>query len=333
MAKQKVYITRKIQPTAAKMLKEAGFQVEMFGRSDMKITRSELLKKIKGCDAVLTLLTEKVDKGFFAAAGPQLKVVSNFAVGFDNIDVAEATKRGIKTGNTPCEEVNQAVSEMAMTMILALARQISQADNFSRAEKYRTWDPMIFVGPSLVGKTLGIIGAGRIGGGLAHRAKDGFGLKIVYSDVRKNPAFEKEYGAKFVSQEQLLKTADFVSLHVPLLPSTRHLISTKQLKMMKKTAYLINTARGPVVDELALLKALKTKEIAGAALDVFECEPHIDCNPADSLRLKDYDNVIMTPHIASATIEAREKMAVLAAQNIINGLKGRKMPGEIILKK
>jgi glyoxylate reductase len=329
MAKQKVYITRKIPQLAVTMLKKAGLGVQMFPHSNVKIKRTELLKKIKGCSAVLSLLTEKVDSAFMSAAGPKLKVIANYAVGYDNIDVKEATRRGIKVGNTPCEEVNQAVSEMSMTMLLALARNISQADNFVRADKYRTWDPMIFVGPSLTGKTLGIVGAGRIGGGLAHRAKDGFGLTIVYSDVRPNLEFEKLHGAKYVSFEKLLKISDFVSLHVPLLPSTRHMISTKQFNLMKKTAYLINTARGPVVDELALLKALKAKKIAGAALDVFECEPHIDCDPTDGLRLKDYDNVILTPHIASATNEARDKMAVLAAENIIKALKGQKMPAEV----
>lgn len=330
--KPKVFISRKITETAKKMLVKAGFEVKMFPYSDVKITRGELLHRIKGATAVLTLLTEKVDAEFFKAAGSQLKVVANYAVGFDNINLNDAAKFGIKVGNTPCEEVNQGVSEMAMTMMLALARNISQADNFVRAGKYHTWDPMIFVGPSLTGKTLGIVGAGRIGGGLAHRAKDGFGLNLIYSDVKRNIQFEKEHGAKFVSFEKLLKTSDFVSLHVPLFASTRHMMSTKQFKMMKKTAFLINTARGPVVDELALLKALKAKQISGAALDVYECEPHIDCNPKDKLRLKDFDNLILTPHIASATIEAREKMAILAAQNIIAAVKGKKMPAEVLIK-
>jgi len=329
MAKPKVYISRKITETARKKLEKAGFAVSMFPHSHAKISRGELFHRIKGVTAVITLLTEKVDSAFFKAAGSQLKVVANYAVGFDNINLKDAAKYNVKIGNTPCEEVNQAVSEMSMTMILALARGISQADNFVRAGNYKTWDPLIFVGPSLTGKTLGIVGAGRIGGGLAHRAKDGFGLKLIYSDVKRNMEFEKAHGAKFVSFEKLLKTSDFVSLHVPLLPSTRHLMSTKQFKMMKKTAFVINTARGPIIDELALLKALKAKEIAGAALDVFECEPHIDCNPKDNLRLKDFDNVILTPHIASATIEAREKMADMAVENVIAAVNGRRMPAEV----
>jgi glyoxylate reductase len=326
---KKIYITRKITPTAQNILKQAGFAVRSFPNSDRQISRKELLKNIKGCDAVLTLLTEKVNKEFFEAAGPQLKVVANYAVGFDNIDLVEAKKRGIKIGNTPCEEVNEAVAEAAMTMILASATQIVQANTFTKSGKYKTWDPMIFVGPSLIGKTLGIVGSGRIGSGLAHRAADGFGVKIVYSDVQRNKDFEKKFKAKYLSLNELLKSSDFVSLHVPLLKSTHHLISSKQLKMMKKTAYLINTARGPVVDELALLKALKAKEIAGAALDVYECEPAIDCLPGDNLQLKDFDNVIMTPHTASASIEAREKMAALAAGNIVAALKGRAMPAEV----
>ncbi|MCC6639109.1 D-glycerate dehydrogenase [Candidatus Falkowbacteria bacterium] len=329
----KIYITRKITDTAIKALKKAGHKVSMYPHSDRQIPRKELLKNIKGCDAVLTLLTEKVDAEFFKAAGKQLKVVANYAVGFDNIDLKAAKQYDVKIGNTPCEEVNEAVSEASMTMMLALATQIVNADAFTKAGKYKTWDPMIFTGPSLVGKTLGIIGAGRIGGGLAHRAKEGFGIKIVYNNPQRNPEFEKMYGAKFMTKEQLLKVSDFVSLHVPLLASTRHLISTKEFKLMKKTAYLINTARGPVVDEKALILALKRNQIAGAALDVYENEPALDADPSDNISLRDKDiinKLIMTPHTASATIEAREKMAQIASGNIINALKGKKMISEVV---
>lgn len=329
----KVYITRKITATAKNMLQKAGFKVEMFPYSDRIIPRKLLLQKIKGCDAVLSLLTEKVDEEFFKAAGPQLKVVANYAVGFDNINLEAAKKHNVKVGNTPCEEVNEAVSEAALTMMLACATRIVSADHFVRTGKYKVWDPTIFVGPILKNKVLGIVGSGRIGGGLAQRAKDGFGLKLVYTDVKRNMDFEKKYNAKFMSLDKLLKVSDFVSLHVPLLKSTWHLISTKQLNLMKKNAYLINTARGPVVDEKALIKAVKAGKIAGAALDVYECEPSIDCDLSDNLSLLQLgDKIVMTPHTASATIEAREKMAELAAGNVIAVLKGRKMPAEVVIK-
>lgn len=324
MLKHKIYITRKIPVNAIAALKKSGFQVSSFPTSDAKISRKVLLKKIKGCSGILSLLTEKIDAEVMDAAGPKLKIIANYAVGYDNIDVKEAKKRGIVVTNTPCEEVNEAVAEMSMTMIMTLTRKIIQADEYIKSGKYKVWDPMLMLGNSLMGKTLGIIGLGRIGSGLARRATDGFGLKIIYNDIHRNPKFEKKYKARYASKEKLLKTANFVSLHVPLFPSTRHLISTKELKIMKNTAYLINTARGPIVDEIALNKALLRGDIAGAAIDVYECEPAIDCNPHDTYSLKKLNNIIMTPHIASASIEAREKMAEIAAKNIINVLQGKK---------
>jgi len=188
---------------------------------------------------------------------------------------------------------------------------------------YKGWSPSLLNGADLYGKTLGLIGAGRIGSMVARRAVKGFDMKLVYSDMRPNEALEKEYGAKKLTQDALLKKADFISLHVPLLPSTRHMISAKQFALMKPTAFLVNTARGPVVDEKALLKALKAKKIAGVGLDVFECEPAIDCDLRDNLELKAFENVILTPHIASATEEARRDMSEIAAKNIIAVLKGK----------
>ncbi len=331
--KPKVFITRDLPPIASKMLRDAGFRVEQFKLSDTKITRKELLTKVRGCTAILSLLTERIDGEMMDAAGPQLKVVSNFAVGFDNIDVAAAQQRKVKVGNTPCEEVNEAVAEMAMTLVMALSRKILQADEYTKQGKYKTWDPLLMIGNSLSNKTLGIVGLGNIGSGLAHRAADGFGLKIAYYDVKRNKAFEKRYKATYMPFKKLLKESDFVSLHVPLLKSTYHLIGPSELKAMKKSAHLINTSRGPVVDEIALNKALVRGDIAGAAIDVYECEPKIDCNPHDTYELKKLDNIIMTPHIASATVEARERMAILAAQNIIAAVKGRKMPSEVKLQK
>jgi lactate dehydrogenase-like 2-hydroxyacid dehydrogenase len=325
MPKPFIYVTRRFADSGIQALKKYGARVEVYAE-DQIIPRKELLKNIKGCDALLSLLTDKIDAEVMDAAGPQLKVIANYAVGFDNVDLAEAKKRNIVVTNTPSEEVNEAVAEHAFALIVSLARRIPEANEFAKGKKYVGWSPTHFIGPMLTGKTLGIIGAGRIGVSTARRGVNGFGMKLVYSDMQANKDIEKELGAKRMTMEKLLEVADFVSLHVPLLPSTRHLIGTSEFALMKKTAYLVNTARGPVVDEKALLRALKTKRIAGAALDVFECEPAIDCDLTDNLELKSFPNVILTPHIASATIEAREAMSLSAATNIIAVLSGKTPP-------
>ncbi len=243
--------------------------------------------------------------------------------GFETKTFIRSKKRGIAVTNTPHELLNEAVAEHTFALMIALARRIPEADVFTRAKKYSGWSPTLFMGTSLSGKTLGVIGAGRIGSSAARRGVQGFGMKLMYADTHPNPTIETELGATRVSMKKLLEISDFVSLHIPLLPATRHLISTDEFSLMKKTAFLINTARGPIVDEKALLRALKTKRIAGAALDVFECEPTIDCDVTDTLELKQFPNVILTPHIASATIEAREAMSMVAAQNIIAVLSGK----------
>ncbi len=322
MPKPFVYVTRRFADSGIQKLREKGYRVEIYPE-DKIIPRKELLKNVKGCDALLSLLTDTIDGEVFDAAGKQLKVVANYAVGFDNVDLAAARERKIVVTNTPSEKVNEAVAEHTFALMLSLARRIPEADVFAKAKKYAGWSPTHFIGTDLSGKTLGIIGAGRIGASAARRAVKGFGMKLVYSDTRRNADIEKELGAQQLSMEKLLQTSDFVSLHVPLLPSTRHLISTDEFSLMKKTAFLINTSRGPVVDEKALLRALKTKRIAGAGLDVFECEPSIDCDLTDNLELKSFPNVILTPHIASATIEAREAMSMVAAENILAVLSGR----------
>ncbi|MBI5654165.1 D-glycerate dehydrogenase [Candidatus Uhrbacteria bacterium] len=318
----KIFVTRKFADSGIKALKAKGYKIEVYAE-DKIIPRKTLLEKAKGCDALLPLLTDKIDDGVFDAAGPQLKIVANYAVGFDNVDLAAAKKRGIVVTNTPSDKVNEAVAEHTFALMLALARRIPEADRFAKAKKYAGWSPTLLTGTDLYGKTLGIVGAGRIGSAVAQRAVGGFGMKLIYSDMRQNVDLERKFKAEYMSMEKLLQTADFVSLHVPLLPSTRHLISTAEFSMMKKTAFLVNTARGPVVDEKALLRALRTKRIAGAGIDVFECEPAIDCDMTDTLELKTYDNVILTPHIASATIEAREAMGMVAAENIIAVLEGK----------
>ena len=317
-----IFVTRRFADNGIQMLKKAGHKVTVYDK-DQIIPRKELLKAVKGCDAILSLLTDKIDAEVFNSAGPQLKIVANFAVGFDNIDLVEAKKRNIPATNTPSDVVNEAVAEHTFALMLALGRRIVEADAFTRAKKYTGWSPTHFLGMEFAGKTLGIIGAGRIGASTARRAALGLGMKVVYADGRKNAELEEATKAKRVSMEKLLEVSDVVSLHVPLLPSTRHLISTDEFSLMKKSAYIINTARGPVVDEKALLRALKTQRIAGAALDVFEAEPAIDCDLTDKLELRAFSNVIMTPHIASATIEAREDMSRMAAENIIAVLNGK----------
>jgi len=329
MKKIKIFVTRQIPDEGIKMLKKnKNIKLDIY-KKDRKIPRTELIRRVKGCDAVLSLLTEKIDAKVFDAAGDQLKMVANYAVGFDNVDVTEATKRKIKVSNTPAKEVSETVAEHAVALIFALAHRVVEADNFTRAGKYHGWGPMMLLGQDIGGKTLGVIGTGNIGTNLIQRLHDGFGLKIIYHDIKRNPTLEKKYKAKFRSKAQLIREADIVSLHVPLLPTTKHLISTKELRAMKKTAYLINTSRGPVVDELALTKALEKKEIAGAGLDVYECEPAIDCDLTDTHELRKLDNVILTPHTASASIETRQAMSRLAAKNLLAFVDGKRPPNMV----
>ncbi|MBU0645956.1 D-glycerate dehydrogenase [Patescibacteria group bacterium] len=324
--KYKLLITRDIPDEGIKMLKACKqIDLEIFPGNE-KIPRRELLKRVKGQDIILSILTEKMDREVFDAAGPQLKMIANYAVGFDNIDLKEAAQRGLKVSNAPHPMVSESVAEHTIALIFALAHRIVESDDFTRALKYQAWGPKLLLGTDVMGKTVGIIGSGAIGSAVVRRLYDGFGVKIVYTDLKHNPELEKRTKAKFRTLPQLLKESDFVSLHVPLLPSTRHLISTKQLKMMKKTAFLINTARGPIVDEIALIKALKNGDIAGAGLDTYECEPLIDCNPKDKYELRQLPNVVLTPHTASATLETRQAMSRVAAKNILTFIKGKRPP-------
>ncbi|MBI4599511.1 D-glycerate dehydrogenase [Candidatus Uhrbacteria bacterium] len=318
-----IFITRPIPKAGIDMLKKK--QTVTLQKERRNLSKKEMIAKVKGkkYDAILCLLTNKIDADVMDAAGPQLKVLSNYAVGFDNIDVEAAKKRKIVITNTPSEEISISVAEHTFTLMLALSRRIVEADRFARAGKYMGWDPDLLIGQDFYDKTVGLLGMGRIGKEVVKRARLGFGATVLYYDLHRDLVFEKESGVKYAPQEKLLRQSDIVSLHVPLLPSTRHLISTKALRLMKKTALLINTARGPIVDEKAVLKALYAKKIGGYALDVFECEPEIDCDPTDQYELKKLDNVIMTPHIASATRRSRDAMARLAAQNILDVLAGK----------
>jgi glyoxylate reductase len=308
---------------AVVVLKKAKHKVTTLPSSH-NINQKDLIKAAKGKDAVLTLLSNKIDDAFFTAVGPQLKIVANYAVGFDNIDLAAAKKHNVIVTNTPSDVVNDSVAEHTFALAIALMHRVAEAHLFTTDGKYNGWTPDLFLGMNLKERTIGIIGAGRIGASVAEKAAKGFGMNVLYSDFNKNKEIEKAYKAKHVPMDTLLKQADIISLHVPLLPSTRHLISTREFSLMKKTAILVNTARGPVVDEKALCRALATKRIAGAGIDVFECEPAIDCDLTDNLELRKMPNAILTPHIASATYEAREDMAKVAAKNIVAVLAGKK---------
>lgn len=319
----KIFVTRDIPDEGLKMLR-ARPDVELKVYEENKAIPIGVLKReIKGVDIILSLLTDRIDDSVMRAAGKNLKMIANYAVGFDNVDLEAAKKRGITVTNAANPEISETVAEHTIALIFALAHRIVETDDFTRAGKYKGWGPKMFLGTDVYGKTLGIIGGGAIGSALAKRMKDGFGAKIVYNDIKPNEMFEKEFGATFMQKDELLKHADFVSLHVPLLPSTRHLIGENELKLMKKTSYLINTSRGPVVDEKALVVALSRGDIAGAGLDVYECEPLIDCDPTDTYELRKLPNVVLTPHTASASIEARQAMSRSAAENIIDFLDGK----------
>jgi glyoxylate reductase len=311
----KVFITREIPEAGPELLRKAGYEV-VVAPQDAPISREALLAGVRGVDALLPLLTDNIDGEVMDAAGKQLKIIANYAVGYDNIDVAAAEERGIVVTNTP-DVLSETVAEHTFALMLAIAHRIAEADRFTRAGKFRGWEPMLLLGRDLSHKTLGIVGLGRIGSLVAKHAVRGFEMEVLYYDVKENSDFEKEFGARFVPLKELFAKADFISLHVPLLPQTRHLVNEELLRTMKKTAYLINTSRGPVIDEAALVKALREGTIAGAALDVFESEPKLTAG------LAELENVILTPHIASATIETRSKMAELAAQNIIAVLSGK----------
>ena len=312
----KIFVTRKIPEIGINFLKERGFEVEV-SEIDGVIPREVLLEKVRGADAILSLLTDKMNAELFDAAGSQLKIVANYAVGYDNIDLKAAAERGIIVTNTP-EVLTESVAEHTIALMFAIARRIVESDQFMRDGRFAAWAPMLFLGNDLNGKTLGLVGLGRIGAAVAKRMHDGFEMKIIYYDVKRNEELEKKYNLNYVDLETLLGESDFVSIHVPLLETTRHLINKERLALMKPTAYLINTSRGPVVDEKALVEALKNGIIKGAALDVYENEPKM------APGLAELPNTVLTPHTASATIETRDAMSELAAKNIIEVLEGRK---------
>lgn len=319
----KIFVTRKIPGSFLEKLKTNGNSV-VISEDDRPLTASELLERSKGVDAIITLLSDKIDGDVADAIGPQLKIVSNYAVGFDNIDVKALTDRGIPITNTPSTEVNEAVAEHTWALISALARRVVESDEFVRQEGYfegrggyKGWEPGLFLGVNLIGKTLGIVGLGRIGTMVARRAQ-GYNMQVIYNKHTRDLECEEKMGVRYCEFDTLLAESDVVTLHVPLTEETRHMINEDAFSKMKKGSFLINTARGPVVNELDLVDALKSGHLSGAALDVFDNEPNI------SPKLIAMPNVILTPHIASATKEARDKMGEQAVSAVLEVLSGKK---------
>jgi lactate dehydrogenase-like 2-hydroxyacid dehydrogenase len=310
-----VFVTRKIPKPGLDLLrKECNVEINL---DDRILTKEEILQAVRGKEGLLCLLTDEIDADIIHSE-PNLKVIANYAVGYDNIDVNAATKKGIFVTNTP-DVLTDTTAELAWALLFSVARRIVEGDVFTRTGTFKGWEPLLMLGQDVTNKTLGIIGSGRIGTAFALKSK-GFNMNVLYTSTSSNVILEQELQAKKVELTKLLKTSDFVSLHVPLTESTRHLIGEKELRSMKKNAILINTSRGPVVDEQALVKALKERWIFGAGLDVYEHEPTL------SEELKKLDNVVIQPHSGSATIATRTNMAIMAAENVLAGLKGKMPP-------
>ncbi len=316
MAEFKVFVTRRLPGPGLEKLEEIA-DVEV-NPEDRVLSNEELIEGVTGKDGVISLLNDKIDAQVMDSS-ERLKVISNYAVGFDNIDLKATTERGIYVTNTP-GVLTESVADLTWTLILGVARRIVEADQFIRNGEWRGWAPNLMLGNAVYGKTLGIVGLGRIGEAVARRAK-GFNTRIMYYDVVRKENLEKELELIYVDLENLLKEADYVTLHVPLIPSTHHMIGEKELKLMKQTAYLINTSRGPVVDEKALYDCLKNSVISGAGLDVFEKEPIDRDNPLIGL-----NNTILLPHVGSGTFETRITMANLAVENLMVVLQGKTPP-------
>jgi glyoxylate reductase len=319
----KIFVTRRIPLVGIEMLSRAGHEVVISEKSS-PMTKDELIAVLKGGNfsAVMSVLTDTIDRDVFDSA-PTVKIFANYAIGFDNFDVAEGKKRGVFLSSARGGGAER-VSEHTWALILALACHVVDSDRFVREGRYVGFDPLIFHGTELSGKTLGIIGTGQIGSAVAHKAVHGFHMKVAYFDMIRNEGLEHDVGAVFCPTiEAVLACADVVSLHVPLMSTTHHLMSAERLTLMKPTAFLVNTSRGPVIDEEALVSALKGGTIAGAGLDVFEHEPLLASG------LAELPNVVLTPHIASATAQSRDDMARLASENIIACLSGARPPHNV----
>ncbi len=318
MIKPRVFVTRVIAQEALDQIAQAT-EMEVWPE-ELPPPYEVLLEKARDAEGLLTMLSDRVDAALMDAA-PKLKVVSNIAVGYDNITIAEATKRHIVVSNTP-RVLTETTADLAFTLLMAAARRVVEAANYTRKGQWKTWGPKILLGQDIHNATLGIIGLGHIGAEVAKRGR-GFNMKLLYYDeIRRSEEEEKRLGVEYVPDlAKLLPRADFISVHVPLLPQTHHLIGAAEFALMKPTAVFVNTSRGPVVDQKALYEALKARQIFTAGLDVTEVEPISPDDPLLTL-----DNVIITPHIASASFTTRKNMALMAAENLLAGLRGETPP-------
>lgn len=310
----KVFVTRKLPEKGLEILYDECDEVEVYPH-DRIPSKEEIIEGLKGKDGLLCLLTDRIDRDVISS-NPKLRAISNYAAGYDNIDVDEATRRGIVVTNTP-DVLTNATAELAWALLFAVARRVVEGDKFTREGKFRGWAPMLLLGKELRGKTLGVIGAGRIGTAFALKAKC-FDMKVLYYNRSRNEVLEEKLGARKVDLDTLLRESDFVSIHLPLTEETHHLIDYDKICLMKRDGIIVNTARGAVIKEKDLVRALKERKIFGAGLDVYENEPEV------SEELKSLDNVVLLPHIGSATLETRTEMAVLAAENLIKALKGER---------
>lgn len=310
----KVLVTRRIPEKGLDMLR-ARYET-VINPEDRVMTKEEIIEGIADADALLCLLTDRIDAEVIDAA-PKLKVISNYAVGYNNIDIRHAAEKGIAVTNTP-GVLTETTADLAWSLLMAVARRIPESDVFMRQGRFRGWAPVLMLGSDVHGKTLGIIGMGDIGSAVARRA-GGFGMRVLYHNRNRRQEAEKEIGVKYVPLDELMRESDYISLHVPLTPETRNMLDREMLELMKPSAYLINTARGEVIDEKHLIEMLRSGRIRGAALDVFQGEP-LNVNP----ELYELENVVLAPHIGSASLETRTEMAVMAAQAIIDVFDGKK---------
>lgn len=317
---KRVLLTRRMPPAAAEVLARAGLTVDVIDTEEPP-PRDEVVARARGCAGLITMLSDRIDVEFLEAVGPSLRVVANYAVGFDNIDLAACKQRGVRVTNTP-GVLTEATADLVWALILAAARNVAAGDRLVRGGKWQGWAPTQLLGLELYGATLGILGAGRIGSVVARRSL-GFRMRLLYTDTRPNEELEQELDAERVELDRLIAESDVLSLHVPMTPEVHHLIGTAQFKAMKPTAILVNSARGPIVDETALVEALRTGQIAAAGLDVYENEPRL------APGLAELPNVVLLPHLGSGTTTTRSRMAAMAAENVVAVLSGREPPNSV----
>ncbi len=317
----RILLTRHMPSAATDVLAAAGHTADMFATSDPP-PRAEIITRARGCAGVITMLSDRVDEEFLDGIGSSLRIVANYAVGFDNIDREACQRRGIRASNTP-GVLTEATADLTWALILAAARNVAEGDRVMRGEQWSGWAPLQLLGLELNGATLGILGAGRIGTAVARRSV-GFGMRVLYTARSVKAPLEKELGAERVELDRLVAESDVLSLHIPMTPEARHLIGAAQFQAMKRTAVLVNTARGPIVDEAALVEALRSGEIAAAGLDVYENEPRM------APGLAELPNAVLLPHVGSGTTSTRSKMAAMAAENVVAVLAGREPPNAIV---